>query len=139
MNYASKVQLKLIFLQTSNCMTSQVQGTAKRMISQMQFLTQPKVSSQQSLWLYYLPFLTNLKNVSTMEILSDSLRDKVKYLMVLKKEIFKCKWNKLSLEEGQAKEICEKPLKKFNKVLTKQVEASMDLNKHYASSDKERE
>ena len=139
MNYASKVQLKLIFLQTSNCMTSQVQGTAKRMISQMQFLTQPKVSSQQSLWLYFLPFRTNLKNVSTMEILLDSLRDKEKYPMVLKKEIFKCKWNKLSLEEGQAKEICEKPLKKFNRVLTKQVEASMDLNKHYASSDKERE
>ena len=139
MNCASKVQLKLISLQTSNCMTSQAQGTAKRMISQMQCLTQPKASSQQSSWLCFSPFRTSLKSVSTMEILSDSSRDKVKYLMVWRKEIFKCKWNKLSPEGGQVREICEKLLKKFNKVSIKQAEASMDLSKHYANLDKERE
>ena len=137
MNYVSKVQLKLIYLQTSNCMTSQVQGTAKRMTSQMQFLTQPKVSSQQSLWLCFQPFLTSLKSVSTIVISSDSSKDKVKCHMVLKKGTFKCKWNKLFLEGGQAREICERLLKKFNKVSTKQAEASMDLSKHYASLDKE--
>ena len=59
--------------------------------------------------------------------------------MVLRKEIFKCKWNKLTLEGGRVREICEKLLKKFNKVSIKQAEASMDLSKHYASLDKERE
>ena len=72
-----------------------------------------------------------------MVISSDSSKDKVKCHMVLKKETFKCKWNRLSLEGGQAREICERPLKKFNRVSTKQAEASMDLSKHYANLDKE--
>ena len=59
--------------------------------------------------------------------------------MVLKKGTFKCKWNKLFLEGGQAREIYERQLKKFNKVSTKQAEASMDLSKHYENLDKERE
>ena len=77
--------------------------------------------------------------MSTMVISSDSSKDRVKYHMVLKKETFKCKWNKLSLEGGQVREIYERLLKKCNKVLTKQAEALTDLSRHYASSDKEKE